>query len=126
MAGLASFGANGCFVGKVKSDRLGFSFAEDLRRIGVDFDTAMASKGPSTACCVIAVTPDGHRSMSTYLGASRELTPEDINPKQVGSASILYVEGYMWDPQSHRRFQRRRPEGRLHAFRPVLRRPLSR
>jgi len=99
MAGLASFGGKGCFVGKVKNDRLGFSFAEDLQGIGVDYDTAMAPAGPSTACCVIAVTPDGHRSMSTYLGASRELTREDINPKQIGSASILYVEGYMWDDQ---------------------------
>lgn len=97
MAGLASFGANGCFVGKVKKDRLGLGFADDLRRIGVDFDTRMAGDGPSTACCVIAVTPDGHRSMSTYLGACRELTPDDINSAQMGAASILYVEGYMWD-----------------------------
>src|ERR1051326_3513764 len=100
MAGLASFGGKGSFVGKVKNDRLGFSFAEDLRGIGVHYDTAMAPSGPSTACCVIAVTPEGHRSMSTYLGASRELTPEDINPSQIGSASILYVEGYMWDDES--------------------------
>src|SRR4051812_46838553 len=100
MAGLASFGGKGCFVGKVKNDRLGFSFSEDLRGIGVDFDTAMATTGSPTACCVIAVTPDGHRSMSTYLGASRELTPADVNPKQIGSASILYVEGYMWDDES--------------------------
>jgi sugar/nucleoside kinase (ribokinase family) len=99
MAGLASFGANGCFVGKVKKDRLGLGFADDLRRIGVDFDTRMAAEGPSTACCVIAVTPDGHRSMSTYLGACRELTPDDINPAQMGTASILYVEGYMWDDE---------------------------
>lgn len=99
MAGLASFGATGCFVGKVKNDRLGFSFAEDLQRIGVDYDTPMSVAGAPTACCVIAVTPDGHRSMSTYLGASRDLTPEDINAKQIGSASILYVEGYMWDDE---------------------------
>ena len=100
MAGLASFGGKGCFVGKVKNDSLGYSFAEDMRGIGVGYDTAMATAGPPTACCVIAVTPDGHRSMSTYLGASRELTPADINPKQIGSASILYVEGYMWDAES--------------------------
>jgi sugar/nucleoside kinase (ribokinase family) len=99
MAGLASFGARGCFVGKVKKDRLGLGFADDLRRIGVDFDTRMAADGPSTACCVIAVTPDGHRSMSTYLGACRELTPDDINPAQMGNGSILYVEGYMWDDE---------------------------
>jgi sugar/nucleoside kinase (ribokinase family) len=99
MAGLASFGANGCFVGKVKKDRLGLEFAEDLQRIGVKFDTRMAVQGPSTACCVIVVTPDGHRSMNTYLGACRELTPDDINPAQVGAASVLYVEGYMWDDE---------------------------
>jgi sugar/nucleoside kinase (ribokinase family) len=99
MAGLASFGANGCFVGKVKKDRLGLGFADDLRSIGVDFDTRMAAEGPSTACCVIAVTPDGHRSMSTYLGACRELTTDDINPALMGTASILYVEGYMWDDE---------------------------
>ena len=99
MAGLASLGARGCFVGKVKKDRLGLGFAEDLGRIGVVFDTRMAAEGPSTACCVIAVTPDGHRSMSTYLGACRELTPDDIAPAQVGAASVLYVEGYMWDDE---------------------------
>jgi sugar/nucleoside kinase (ribokinase family) len=100
MAGLASFGAEGCFIGKVRKDRLGLSFAEDLRRIGVQFDTQMATEGPSTACCVIAVTPDGHRSMSTYLGACRELSPDDIKPAQVGAAAVLYVEGYMWDDET--------------------------
>jgi sugar/nucleoside kinase (ribokinase family) len=99
MAGLASLGAKGGFVGKVKNDRLGLSFAEDLRRIGVHFDTAMAEGGPSTACCIVAVTPDGHRSMSTYLGACRELTPDDIDAAQIGAAAVLYVEGYMWDDE---------------------------
>ena len=97
MAGLASFGGRGRFVGKVRKDRLGLGFASDLARIGVDFDTQMAPDGPSTACCVIAVTPDGHRSMSTYLGACRELTPDDIKPAQIGAGAVLYVEGYMWD-----------------------------
>ena len=99
MAGLASFGAKGAFVGKVKNDRLGLSFAEDLGRIGVTYDTAMAQGGPSTACCIVAVTPDGHRSMSTYLGACRELTPDDIDAAQIGAAAVLYVEGYMWDDE---------------------------
>ena len=97
MAGLASFGAQGSFIGKVKNDRLGLSFAQGLSRIGVDFDTAMAQAGSSTACCVIAVTPDGHRSMSTYLGACRELTPDDIDPGKIAASSVLYIEGYMWD-----------------------------
>ena len=99
MAGLASFGARGSFVGKVKSDRLGLGFAADLGRIGVHFDTRMAAEGPSTACCVIVVTPDGHRSMNTYLGACRELTPDDIVPAHIASGSVLYVEGYMWDDE---------------------------
>ncbi|HXJ02060.1 MAG TPA: adenosine kinase [Micropepsaceae bacterium] len=99
MAGLASFGGRGSFIGKVKKDRLGFGFADDLGRIGVHFDTSMATDGPSTACCVIAVTPDGHRSMSTYLGACRELTPHDIVPAQIASGAVLYVEGYMWDDE---------------------------
>ena len=99
MAGLASFGAKGRFIGKVKNDRLGLSFAEDLQRIGVTFDTPMAEDGTPTACCVIAVTPDGQRSMNTYLGACRELTPDDIEPAAIGEANILYVEGYMWDAE---------------------------
>jgi sugar/nucleoside kinase (ribokinase family) len=99
MAGLASFGGAGCFVGKVKRDRLGETFAHDLKRTGIHFNTVMAEEGPSTACCVIAVTPDGHRSMSTYLGACRELTPDDIDEAQIRAASVLYVEGYMWDDE---------------------------
>jgi sugar/nucleoside kinase (ribokinase family) len=99
MAGLASFGSKGWFIGKVKSDRLGLSFASDLTRIGVHFETVMATDGPATACCIIAVTPDGHRSMSTYLGACRELTPDDIDEAKIGAASMLYVEGYLWDDE---------------------------
>ena len=71
MAGLASLKGKGFFIGKVKDDRLGVSFAEDLRRAGCDFKTPMAKEGSSTAFCAIAVTPDGQRSMSTYLGACR-------------------------------------------------------
>jgi sugar/nucleoside kinase (ribokinase family) len=97
MAGLASFGAKGLFIGKVKDDPLGQSFAADLKRIGVHFETAMAKGGPSTACCLIVVTPDGQRSMNTYLGACRELSPHDIDAKAIASAGTLYIEGYLWD-----------------------------
>jgi len=97
MAGLASFGGNGLFVGKVKNDPLGRSFVEDMNGIGVRFDTPMAEDSLPTACCIIAVTPDGHRSMSTYLGACRELHPDDIDSATVGNADILYIEGYLWD-----------------------------
>ncbi len=100
MAGLASLGARGMFVGKVKSDRLGESFAENMRDIGVRYATAPADDGPSTACCLIAVAPDGQRSMSTYLGASRELGTADIKPAEIAAADVLYIEGYLWDTDS--------------------------
>ncbi len=97
MAGIASFGGKGHFVGKVRNDRLGQSFDRDLSTIGVSFATDMAANGPATACCVIAVTPDGQRSMNTFLGACRELTPADINPAAIADSGILYIEGYLWD-----------------------------
>ncbi len=97
MAGLASFGGAGLFIGKVKDDRLGQSFVGSLRDTGIHYATELATRGPSTACCLIAVTPEGQRSMSTFLGASRELAVADIDEKAVASASVLYVEGYQWD-----------------------------
>jgi sugar/nucleoside kinase (ribokinase family) len=97
MAGLASLGGKGLFVGKVRADPLGERFAASLRELGVHYTTEMAAAGPPTACCLIAVTPDGHRSMNTYLGASRELVPVDINEREIAAASVLYVEGYLWD-----------------------------
>jgi sugar/nucleoside kinase (ribokinase family) len=97
MAGIASFGGKGMFIGKVKRDRLGESFAESLSQIGLDFETKMAEDGPQTACCVIAVTPDGHRSMNTYLGACREIGPDDIDEAAIARSAVLYIEGYLWD-----------------------------
>ncbi|MGC9953896.1 MAG: adenosine kinase [Rhizomicrobium sp.] len=100
MAGLASLGARGMFVGKVKADRLGESFAASLKDIGVHYATIPASDGPPTASCLIAVAPDGQRSMNTYLGASRELSPADIKKTDVAAADVLYIEGYLWDAPS--------------------------
>jgi len=100
MAGIASLGGTGLFVGKVNADRLGESFADSLKQIGVQFDTRMAEGGPQTACCLIAVTPDGQRSMNTYLGACRELTPEDIDEDAIAASAVLYIEGYLWDEPS--------------------------
>ena len=97
MAGLASLGARGLFIGKVKDDRLGESFAASMNETGVSFVTKSADEGPATACCLIAVTPDGHRSMNTYLGASREITPADIDAGRISRSEILYIEGYLWD-----------------------------
>jgi sugar/nucleoside kinase (ribokinase family) len=97
MAGLASLGARGVFVGKVKNDPLGNSFVADMRKIGVQFGTPIAESGAATACCIVAVTPDGQRSMSTYLGACTELAPQDVELDTITNAKVLYIEGYLWD-----------------------------
>lgn len=99
MAGLASFGGKGIFVGKVKKDRLGEAFATSLTAGGTDFHTEAATDGPSTACCLIAVPPDAQRAMNTYLGASRELGPDDIKAEDIADAEILYIEGYLTDSE---------------------------
>jgi sugar/nucleoside kinase (ribokinase family) len=96
-AGVASLGAKGLYVGKVKRDRLGSSFAASLKDIGVHYATRMAGDGAATGCCLIAVSPDGQRSMNTYLGASSALAPADIDKKEIAAAAVLYVEGYLWD-----------------------------
>lgn len=97
LAGLASLGGNGVYVGKVFDDRLGHVFAKSMSSQGIAFTTYPTRRGSTTASCLIAVTPDGQRSMSTYLGACRELTPDDVNEEEVASAQILYIEGYLWD-----------------------------
>src|SRR5690349_20960307 len=97
--GLASFGGRAAFAGKVKDDPLGHAFIHDIRAAGVTFDTAPAAGGPSTARCYILVTPDGQRTMNTYLGAAQDLNPNDIDAEKVASAAITYLEGYLWDPK---------------------------
>jgi sugar/nucleoside kinase (ribokinase family) len=98
IVGVASFGARAAFVGKVKDDKLGQIFAHDIRAARVAFDTKPASSGPSTARCYIMVTPDGERTMNTFLGAAQDLKPADIDEDQVASAAVTYLEGYLWDP----------------------------
>jgi sugar/nucleoside kinase (ribokinase family) len=98
IAGIASLGGRTAFVGKVRDDVLGGVFAHDVRALGVAFETPAASDGPSTARCYIMVTPDGERTMNTYLGAAQNLSPADIDPKQIGDVAITYLEGYLWDP----------------------------
>jgi sugar/nucleoside kinase (ribokinase family) len=99
IAGVASFGGCAAFVGKVKDDKLGRAFAHDIRAIGVAFNTPAAKDGPSTACCYILVTPDGERTMNTYLGAAQNLSPADVSEDEIASAAITYLEGYLWDPK---------------------------
>jgi sugar/nucleoside kinase (ribokinase family) len=98
--GLASFGARAAFIGKVKNDTLGKTFIHDIRAAGVAFDTPPAATGPSTARSYILVTPDGQRTMNTYLGAAQKLHPNDIDARAVGSAAVTYLEGYLWDPKN--------------------------
>jgi sugar/nucleoside kinase (ribokinase family) len=98
MAGLASLGGNGAYIGKVRDDFLGEVFRHDITAIGVRFETRAATSGPGTARCLILVTPDGQRTMNTYLGACADLEPADIDPDVVSAAQITYLEGYLFDP----------------------------
>jgi len=98
MAGIASLGGAGGYIGKVRDDLLGEVFRHDITAIGVRFETPAAIAGPGTARCLVLVTPDGQRTMGTYLGACAELGPEDIDAALVGAAQVTYLEGYLFDP----------------------------
>jgi sugar/nucleoside kinase (ribokinase family) len=98
MAGAAALGSRVAYVGRVRDDELGEIFTHDIRAAGVRFETPPARDGLSTARSFVIVTPDAQRTMSTYLGASTELGPEDIDPGLFSSAAITYLEGYLWDP----------------------------
>ncbi|MGB3866862.1 MAG: adenosine kinase [Xanthobacteraceae bacterium] len=100
IVGVASLGARAAYVGKVKQDDVGRAYTHDIRAAGVAFDTPPAADGPATGCSYILVTPDGERTMNTYLGAAQDLAPKDIDPAQIAAAGIVYLEGYLWDPQN--------------------------
>jgi adenosine kinase len=100
IVGLANLGARAAYVGKVKDDQIGKLYAHDIRAAGVAFETPPATDGPATGCSYILVTPDGERTMNTYLGAAQELMPGDIDADQVAASAILYLEGYLWDPKN--------------------------
>lgn len=97
-AGVASFGGRAAFFGKVADDQLGKFYAHDIRAQGVAFDTRPLEGTPPTARSMIFVTPDGERSMNTYLGACVELGPEDVEEDKARDAKVTYFEGYLWDP----------------------------
>jgi sugar/nucleoside kinase (ribokinase family) len=100
IVGLASLGSRSAFIGKVREDELGRAFAHDIRAAGVAFATPPAADGPSTARCYVLVTPDGERTMNTYLGAAQDLHPADIDADAVAASAVLYLEGYLWDPKN--------------------------
>jgi sugar/nucleoside kinase (ribokinase family) len=97
LAGLASFGGRGGFIGRVRDDELGKVFAHDIRAVGVEFAGSPAADGLPTGRCLIVVTPDGERTMNTLLGAAGELGPEDVDPAFIAQAKITYLEGYLFD-----------------------------
>jgi adenosine kinase len=100
IVGIANLGARAAYVGKVRDDQIGRLYSHDIRAAGVTFETTAAADGPATGCSYILVTPDGERTMNTYLGAAQELTPADIDAAQVAASGIIYLEGYLWDPKS--------------------------
>lgn len=105
VAGLASFGAKTAYIGKVKNDQLGDVFAHDLRALGVGYATPPADQGAATARCLIMVTPDAHRSMNTFLGASGGLSPADLDFALIEQAKVTYLEGYLFDgPEAKKAF----------------------
>jgi len=100
IVGLASLGARTAFIGKIKDDGLGRAYSHDIRAAGVSFPTKPAVEGPSTGRCYVLVTPDGERTMNTYLGAAQDLQPADIDAEAVAGSALLYLEGYLWDPKN--------------------------
>jgi sugar/nucleoside kinase (ribokinase family) len=97
IAGVTSLGGTACFIGKVAADQMGEVFAHDIRASGVSFNTPVLDGGPQTARCIVIVTPDGQRTMSTYLGACAMLGPDDVREEEIACATITYLEGYLWD-----------------------------
>jgi sugar/nucleoside kinase (ribokinase family) len=124
LAGMSALGAQCAFIGQVADDQLGQIFGHDIRAGGIDFDTPPRAtsndeSNPPTARCLIFVTPDGERTMNTFLGASQFLPPAALDDETIASAAILYLEGYLWDPEEPRRAMRRAIEVARNAGRKV-------
>lgn len=102
LAGMAALGRPCAFIGQVADDQLGAVFTHDLRATGVHFATPMAGDGPPTARCLILVTPDGQRTMNTFLGASQHLGRDALDAALIQSSAILYLEGYLWNADASR------------------------
>jgi len=121
LAGLSTLGLQCAFIGQVADDQLGKVFRHDMRATGIDFDTAARDGEPATGRVLIFVTPDGERTMNTFLGAGQFLPSAALDEELIASGAILYLEGYLWDPEEPRRAMRRaidiaRAAGRKVAF----------
>jgi len=97
IAGIANLGGRTAYIGRVKDDQLGRIFIHDLQSLGVDIRFEPATGGAPTARSYILITPDGERTMQTYLGAAAELGPADVTPEAFGQPEIVLLEGYLWD-----------------------------
>jgi sugar/nucleoside kinase (ribokinase family) len=97
VAGLAALGGKAAYIGKVHDDQMGAVFGHDMKALKVHFRTPPSTEGTPTACCMIFVTPDGQRTMNTFLGASTELTEADINEEVIAASKVTYLEGYLFD-----------------------------
>jgi sugar/nucleoside kinase (ribokinase family) len=107
VVGVASFGGAAAFVGRVFDDQLGDVYAHDLRAAGVEFHGETVHEGEPTGRCLIVVTPDGERTLNTYLGASSDLAADDVDKALVADAQVTYLEGYLWDsPSAQEAFRR--------------------
>jgi sugar/nucleoside kinase (ribokinase family) len=102
-AGVAALGGSAGFIGQVADDQLGDIYRHDIRGVGVEFDTPAIDIGVATGRVMVLVTPDGQRTMNTFLGAAQHLPATALDPKQIEDAAILYLEGYLWDPEVPRR-----------------------
>ncbi len=103
VAGVASLGLRAGFIGQLADDQLGEIYAHDIRSLGIAFTTPMRSDVGASARCLVLVTPDAQRTMNTFLGAAQRLGPDAVDPAEVADAQILYLEGYLWDPDEPRR-----------------------
>src|SRR3569623_93406 len=119
LAGLAALGAQCAFIGQVADAPLGEVFTHDIHAVGIDFDTPARADDPPTGRRLSFVTPDGQRTMNTFLGASQFLPAHLINEEAIGGASVLYLEGYLWDPVEPRAARRRASEAARSAGRKV-------
>ena len=107
VAGMASFGCRTRFIGQIAQDQLGAIFAHDIRSLGVGFDTAPRDGIGTTGVCLILVTPDAQRTMNTHLGAAQRLDPSAVDEAAVAASAIIYLEGYLWDPEEPREAMRK-------------------
>lgn len=103
IVGVSQLGGCAGFIGRVRDDQLGSSFIHDIRSVGTRFETPAATTGASTARCLIYVTPDAERTMCTFLGASTQLEPDDLDLSMVRQTKVLYLEGYLWDSPAAKR-----------------------